>query len=159
MDEIKVKEKSKGGRTRKDTEAVKERICIGISNGELLTDLCKEVGIDRTSIYRWFKEDKEFYNRYAISREMRGDLFHEEIEGYKKNIVGKELDYQTARVLIDTCKWQAAKFYPKMYGDKQHIEHSGNITNPLYDKISKWDDKAILECIDKINEIEESDES
>ena len=27
----------------------------------------------------------------------------------------------TARVLIDTEKWKACKFYPKMYGDRQEL--------------------------------------
>jgi hypothetical protein len=40
-------------------------------------------------------------------------------------------DPSTARVLIDTLKWKAAKYYPKMYGDKVQQEHSGEVTTNI----------------------------
>jgi hypothetical protein len=37
-------------------------------------------------------------------------------------------DASTANVLIQTLKWKASKYYPKMFGDKVQQEHSGEIT-------------------------------
>jgi hypothetical protein len=41
------------------------------------------------------------------------------------------IDAPTANVLIQTLKWKAAKFYPKMYGDRQTVEHEGEILHEL----------------------------
>lgn len=43
-------------------------------------------------------------------------------------------DPKAARVEIDARKWFASKFLPKRYGDKQQVEHSGNVgssTDPI----------------------------
>ena len=43
----------------------------------------------------------------------------------------KEIDPASANVLIQTLKWKAAKYYPKMFGDKVQNEHSGEITTNI----------------------------
>ena len=35
-----------------------------------------------------------------------------------KDLKNKTIDASQARVLIDTYKWIASKYYPKMFGDK-----------------------------------------
>ena len=47
--------------------------------------------------------------------------FIDKIEEFQQQLLLKEIDPATARVLIDTEKWKACKFYPKMYGDKQEV--------------------------------------
>ena len=45
-----------------------------------------------------------------------------------------EIDSATANVLINTEKWKASKFYPKMYGDRQQtqfVDDKGNGINPF----------------------------
>jgi hypothetical protein len=38
-----------------------------------------------------------------------------------------EIDPNTARVLIDAIKWQTGKEAPKSFGDRSHVEHSGDV--------------------------------
>jgi hypothetical protein len=35
---------------------------------------------------------------------------------------------QRAKLRVETRKWMLGKMAPKKYGDKQQIEHSGNLT-------------------------------
>lgn len=37
------------------------------------------------------------------------------------------VDPQTARVLIDSIKWRAAKLKPRQYGDSVEVKHSGTV--------------------------------
>ena len=38
-------------------------------------------------------------------------------------------DGSVARVLIDTLKWKASKYYPKMFGDKLDVTTDGEKIN------------------------------
>ncbi len=42
-------------------------------------------------------------------------------------IAQDEPDVQRARLLCDNIKWYAARVLPKKYGDRQQLEHSGEI--------------------------------
>jgi hypothetical protein len=40
-------------------------------------------------------------------------------------------------VQLDWIKWSASKLAPKQYGDKQQIEHSGELNIGLADRLQK----------------------
>ena len=44
------------------------------------------------------------------------------MESVYDKVKSGEIDASTGRLLIDTLKWKAAKYYPKMFGDK--IDHT-----------------------------------
>jgi hypothetical protein len=59
---------------------------------------------------------------YVRIMQDKGTLFIEEIDSFMKDLKDKKIDPSTANVLIQTLKWKAAKFYPKMFGEKAEID-------------------------------------
>jgi hypothetical protein len=95
-----------------------------------------------------------FFAQYARAREIGYAVMAEELLELsdKPNIGTKEVSKATGleittgdnvdrtRLQIDTRKWLLSKMLPKIYGDKQQIEHSGTLT--LSDRMKRAEDKA-----------------
>ena len=81
------------------------------------------------TIRRWQVDKEGFYEMYAHAREMRADRIVDEII----DIADNEPDPHRARVMVDTRKWVASKFYPKMYADRPERENTANVTVVLGD--------------------------
>lgn len=65
---------------------------------------------------------------YARAREEKADKIVEEMLAIADD---PNIDPQRARVMVDTRKWIACKFYPKMYGDRVRTEVTGKDGEPL----------------------------
>ena len=82
-----------------------------------------------TTVRRWLRDHEEFRREYARARELQADHYADEIvkiadECDSKN--GREVE--KARLRIDARKWHMSKTAPKKYGERQHLEHSGELT-------------------------------
>lgn len=102
-------------------------ILTDISNGMSLRKACDTRKVSRQSFENYIKTDENLKDQYIQAREDRGDTCTDKIEEYQKKLEQGLIDSATARVLIDTEKWKAAKFYPKMYGDKVENVLSGSV--------------------------------
>jgi hypothetical protein len=108
------------GNTQKDysTHDI-ELILNRFADGEKLKDILKEKGMPSNgTLLRYIHNNVEFQKLYARAREFHGDQFNNEIEEIKSDLRTGKLSSNEARTLADIVKWQASKFYPKMYGDK-----------------------------------------
>ena len=54
-------------------------------------------------------------------------------------IADTEDDAGKARVRIDARKWLAGKMKPKVYGDKQTVEHQGGVSIMVVDRFGNHD--------------------
>jgi hypothetical protein len=102
-----------------------EEICARVSEGEnikkvLASDLKRYPRFNTWCA--WKRKYEELSNLYTQSNQDRGEIKDAEIEDYKQMLLSGAIDPATARVLIDTVKWQAAKYYPKMFGDKSQVD-------------------------------------
>ena len=79
----------------------------------------------------WKREHQELFDLYTRSIQDKAESVDEEIDFIMSEVKAKKIDAATARVLIDTLKWKAAKYYPKMFGDKIQQEHSGEVTTNI----------------------------
>ncbi len=114
------------GRPSSYTEKVGKQICDAVSKGDKLMDICKRSGMpDRTTVNRWQNEHDDFYLAYARAREQRAELFAEEIITIGDD---QSIDPQSRRVMCDNRKWLAAKFYPRMFGDRVMNEQTASVT-------------------------------
>lgn len=95
----------------------------------------------RSTFYLWKREHSELSDLYVKIQQDRGDLLIEEIDQTVQDLKNGLLDPSAANVIIQTLKWKAAKFYPKMYGDRQQIEQTQTNINI---ELSEEDRKAIL---------------
>lgn len=97
-----------------------------------------------TTIFRWLREKEDFQQQYARAKQEAADALSEEMldiaddgtNDWMKRFggEGEAMGYQfngehvqRSKLRIDTRKWLASKLKPKRYGDKQEVEHSGNI--------------------------------
>lgn len=133
-------------------------ICEDIADGLTVQQACADAGVSYRSFRRFVDSadvnndghsgdsSSEFYQVYARAREWRGEACLMRIDDIMRKLADKEIDSTTARVMIDTEKWKAAKFYPKMYGDMtktQFVDDKGDGYNPFeafYKKICEEKD-------------------
>ena len=102
-----------------------KNVLTRFSNGEKLKDILKENNMPSNgTLLRYIHDNIELQKLYARAREFHGDQFNNEIEEIKAELKEGKLTANEARTLADIVKWQAAKFYPKMYGDKVAVDHS-----------------------------------
>ena len=96
-----------------------------IADGMSVLKACQKQKVSQQSFYDKLEQQPELKDDYIRARERRGESFTQSIEDDLERLQNKEIDPATARVLIDTKKWFASKFYPKMYGEKQSVEVTG----------------------------------
>jgi hypothetical protein len=122
---------SAGRPTDYNYELVKS-ICTRISEGEKLPNILKEEGMPvRSTFYKWKRENKEFSDLYVNVAHDKGELCVEEIDSTIEDLKAAKIDASTANVIIQALKWKAAKFYPKMYGEKVDVTSGGEkLPNP-----------------------------
>lgn len=119
------------------------RICSELAQGRSLRDVCNDDGMPAESTVRaWAVDDREgFSAHYARAREIgyhamadellaiaddgRNDWMErrgEEDAGWQAN--GEHI--QRSRLRVDARKWMLSKVLPKIYGDKQEIDHKSS---------------------------------
>src|SRR4030042_2412771 len=71
---------------------------------------------------RWKNDHEDLNTLYIKAIQDKAEAVALEIDNICQDLKNKIYDPATANVLIQTLKWKAAKFYPKMFGDKTTIE-------------------------------------
>ena len=95
-------------------------ICERVSLGEHIKDVLDSIESYPTfpTWCRWKREHDELFNLYTRSIQDKSEMLIFEINETMNDLKDKTIDASQARVLIDTYKWLASKYYPKMFGDK-----------------------------------------
>ena len=126
------------GRPSEFSDQIADMICLHIADGESLRSICQDKAMpDRSTVFRWLAQKKEFRDQYARAREMQADLLFDEILEIADNTNGdvvemKQDDGSTmvranhanvhrARLQVDARKWVVAKLAPKKYSDTQAL--------------------------------------
>ena len=123
--------------------ALAERICERLAGGESLKAICGDAGYPKAhTVLEWARSNKEgFSDQYARAREIGYTLLADEIISIADTpqigtkTVSKEWGEEITqadmiehrKLRVDTRKWMLSKMLPKVYGDKQQVEHSGAI--------------------------------
>jgi len=95
-------------------------ICDLVANGSHIIDaLNSNDNYPSWSTFRrWKRDNDELQTLYTRSIQDKSEMVIFEINQTMNDLKNKTIDASQARVLIDTYKWLAAKYYPKMFGDK-----------------------------------------
>lgn len=132
------------GRPTDFTAEIAARICEGLAEGRSLRDVCLDDDMPAESTVRaWALEDREgFSAQYARAREIGYHAMADELMDIADNGMNDWMErrgeedagwvangehIQRSRLRVDTRKWMLSKVLPKVYGDKQQLEHSGEI--------------------------------
>ncbi len=70
----------------------------------------------------WKNKNDELFHLYVKAIQDKSESVLEEIDQILIDIKDKKIEYGIGRLLIDTLKWKAAKFYPKMFGDNSQLD-------------------------------------
>ena len=131
----------KNGRPSKRTPELTEEICARLATGEPMSHIAKDAHVpDLVTIYRWLRENDEFRQLYETARADGAHTYASQIA----EIIDKEpnktydeagnMKYDPAsiafnRLRMDGRKWLAAKYLPKVYGERQIL--AGDADNPI----------------------------
>ena len=145
--------KPNGGRPGLDiTPEVWKEICDRIAAGESVRKVLKsnKEKYPQWDRFRKEKDSNEQYNaQYVKAIQDKGEMEVCDIEEICEELKLGKIDASSANVIIQAKKWKAAKFYPKMYGDKLDLttkdEKIGGDSID-YSKLSDSVLKAIIEA-------------
>jgi len=70
----------------------------------------------------WKREHVELFDLYIKAMQDKSETSIAEIYNTVSKMLAGEIGAKEARLIIDTHKWLAGKFYPKMYGPKSSID-------------------------------------
>lgn len=123
--ETKPKQKV-GGDSTYNLELCKE-VCSRVAQGESVIAVLKsDLKYPTFQTWcNWKRENIELFELYTRAREDKAEFIEQQIDETLQAVREGRIDPQTARVILDTHKWRASKWYPKMYGDKTDITSGG----------------------------------
>lgn len=128
------------GRPSKYSPAVAELILARLSDGELLTEICRTPGMPhRQTVHRWRMRYPAFHEEYARAREIGMESMSDDTLMIADDDTCDILpdgtpngaNVQRARLQVDTRKFMLGKLAPKVYGDRQTVEHTGRVEHAV----------------------------
>lgn len=119
------------GRPAVVTEAVIANALALIAEGASLRRAARKLGVSVGALFAGVTS-APVVERYARARQERAHHIAEEaIEIADRT--GKGADVNRDRLRVDTRKWFAARLDPLRWGDKQQLEHSGEVKTAFGD--------------------------
>ena len=85
----------------------------------------------------WLSEKDEFSEQYRKATEQREDFHFEEMMEIADKVLPESAEVAKAKLQIDTRKWVLSRMNPKKYGDKQQMEHSGDVAVNMISELMK----------------------
>lgn len=104
-----------------------ETIVDMIAGGESLRKACQSVGITAPTFCERILKNPALAEQYARAREMRSDIYGEQVGEIAGQVLRGELEPDAARVAADCLKWTAGRMAPKKWGDKVEVDHGGTV--------------------------------
>lgn len=98
------------------------RICDMVADGANIKKACKENDISYNAFRDWRKDNEVVSNLYVKAVQDKGDSVDAEIDRILEMLEKGDVDASTANVMIQTYKWKASKYYPKMFGQNSSID-------------------------------------
>lgn len=139
------------GRPSIYTTELADAICEHIANGRSLASFCaKDDAPGYETVMRWLREDRRvdpedegeegFRAKYARAREEQADRHADHILDLSERMERARKDKLVDEVapLVAAAherKWLAGKMKPRVYGDRQQVEHSGDESKPVVVKL------------------------
>lgn len=118
------------GRPTTRTPEMEDALLSRVEQGELLDDICVELGIGGVgTVRRWKRADAGFARRFADAQVLgamawagRGWRILQQVPPSGK---GSGQALHLAREQAGYCKWMASKLDPRRWGDRQQVDLTG----------------------------------
>jgi hypothetical protein len=149
--------KRQPGRPSKFTQAIADRICDRLAQGESLRKIAGTKQMPTmTTVFRWLQKDEKFREQYARARELQADTLADEILDIANTpqigtkTVSKSTGLEVTegdmiehrRLQVDARKWYTGKLAPKKYGDRQQIDMEVKDVTPMADRMKQARERA-----------------
>ena len=109
-------------------QQIKKQLVVALEQSlGVVTTACKKVGIDRTTFYRYYNEDKNFKNEVDDIQEVAIDFVESQLF--------KQIKDGNTTATIFFLKTKGRK---RGYIEKQQVEHSGEVSIAQQLKNTKW---------------------
>lgn len=105
--------------TIKNKDKRRDHFLLCLANGDSVKHACEVSGIGRKTVYMWRAEDPGFADEWDDAIESGVERLED--EAYRRALVGSD----TLMIFLLKAK------RPKVYADKQRIEHSGPNGGPV----------------------------
>ncbi len=138
------KTRKKTGRPSAFSQAIADRICEQLADGESLRNICLVEGMPhKATVYRWLEGNEAFRDQYTRAREQQADHYAAEIieiaddgtnDTYETEDGRELVDHEVvarSKLRVDARKWAASKLAPKKYGERTQLEHTGKDGGPM----------------------------
>jgi hypothetical protein len=110
--------KSRTGRPTIKTPELCAEICRRISEGETLTNICRDPDMPAwTTVHDWKKADESFRQAFMRAREQQAEVWAEEIMFISDDELPTHEAIGRARLRMHSRQWLAGKYNPT-YADK-----------------------------------------
>jgi len=118
--------KHAGGRPRvHDRAKVADDVCDALVEGASVREACAHAGVSWRFVSDLLGSDPEFAARYARAREASADVWAE--RAVQAAMEASPETVQVDRLRHDAYKWRARVSAPRVYGEKQTVEHDGAV--------------------------------
>lgn len=114
-------------RTSEINHDVADRILQSVADGKSLNKSAIAEGSDRRRFLEWCEKDSDLADKYVRARRFCSDAGRDKMIDIRDKVESGELDPASARVIIDSLKWEMCKLNPRVYGEKLELEHSGSV--------------------------------
>lgn len=102
-----------------------------IAEGSSLRQACIARGIHPGHTYAYLRSDDRLWANYARARAIRGDQLGHQVGEIVEKVLSGKVKPDAARAAIDGLKWTAGRMAPKLWGDRQMVEHVGEGGGPI----------------------------
>lgn len=110
------------------TAEVEVEIFERVARGDAIRNICGVERDDWLPSWETFRKrimaDDEFAARYARAKDAKADAIFDEVLTIADQSTPETVAVD--RLRIDARKWMAGKLRPKVYGDKQEIDHTSS---------------------------------
>lgn len=94
-----------------------------VAHGELVTDVCADLGVSRQMVWRKSEESGENADAYTRARVAQAHSLAEDTVITSRKALGLNSDGIAAKRLeVDTLKWFVTKIAPRLYGDRLDVQ-------------------------------------
>lgn len=110
------------------TDEMIDDLCAQVAGGASILSIAGKNGFPSyNSIYQRLAKDEKFAAKLGEARAAQQE--HEADYCVQLADSCTPEDWQVAKLQIWARQWRAAKLAPKKYGDKQQVEHTGNLAH------------------------------
>lgn len=96
-----------------------------------VSKICKELKLSTAQYYDALEKNQIFKRLHVHAHTERAEKCVDQIHEALQELKDKKMDPSSARVYIDTKKWEAAKYCPRFFGERQQVEVTGNTEKPV----------------------------